>query len=110
MIMLNTLPWCWQSQSFVVPLRCCENTPDAVLEDEGQVWSLLSMDGLLEGDHSSNLTCCSLAFCPIRVPCNQLRRYTCSLLTTLMLVNWNNYQVAHLRSLQEPHAWGTSQW
>ena len=81
--MLNTLPWCW--------LRCCENTPDAALEDEEQVWSLLSMGGLLEGDHSSNLTCYSLAFCLIRVPCNQLRRYTCSLLAMLMLVSWNNY-------------------
>ena len=55
MIMLNTLPWCLQFQSFVVPLRCCENTPDTGLEDEGQVWSLLSMDGLLERDHSSKL-------------------------------------------------------
>ena len=63
--MLNTLPWCLQFQSFVVPLRCCENTPDTGLEDEGQVWSLLSMDGqvwsllsmdgLLERDHSSKL-------------------------------------------------------
>ena len=67
------------------------------------------MDGLLEGDHSSSLTCCSLAFCLIRVPCNQLRRYTCSLLAMLVLVNWNNYQVAHLRNLKEPQGWRTSQ-
>ena len=107
--MLNTLPWCWQSRSFVVPLRCCENTPDAGLEDDGQVWSLLSTDGLLEGDHSSNVTCCSSAFCLIRLPCHQLRRGTCSLLTMLVLMNWNIYQVAHLRSPQEPQGWGTSQ-
>ena len=74
MIMLNTLPWFWQSQSFLVQLKCCENTSDAELEDEGQVWSLLSMDSLLEGDNSSNLTCCPLAFCLIHVPCNQLPR------------------------------------
>ena len=43
-IMLNTLPWCLQFQPFVVLLRCYENTPDAGLDDEGQVWSLLSMD------------------------------------------------------------------
>ena len=42
--MLNTLPLCWQSRSFVVPLRFHENTPDAGLEEEGQVWSLLSMN------------------------------------------------------------------
>ena len=53
--MLNTLPWCLQFQPFVVLLRCYENTPDAGLDDEGQVWSLLSMDSLLEQDHSSNL-------------------------------------------------------
>ena len=34
-IMLNTLPWCWQSRSFVIPQRFCENTPDAGLEEEG---------------------------------------------------------------------------
>ena len=43
------------SQPFVVPLSCHENTADAGLEDEGQAWSLLSMDGLLARDHSSNL-------------------------------------------------------
>ena len=62
------------SQSFVVPLGCYENMPDAGLEDEGQVWSLLSTDSLLEGDHRSNLICCPLAFCLIHVPCNQLPR------------------------------------
>ena len=34
-IMLNTLPWCWQSGSSVIPLRFCENTSDAGLEEEG---------------------------------------------------------------------------
>ena len=62
MVMLNTLPWCRRSRSFVVLLRCCENTPDAGLEDEGQVWSLLSTDSLLEGDCRSNLFCCPLVF------------------------------------------------
>ena len=62
------------SQSFVVPLGCYENTPDTGLEDEGQIWSLLSTDGLLEGDHGSNLICCPVAFCLIHVPCDQLPR------------------------------------
>ena len=44
MIMLNTLPSCWQSRVFVVPLRFHENTSDAGLEEEGQVWYLLNMD------------------------------------------------------------------
>ena len=76
-IMLNTLPWFWQARSFLVPLRCWKNMPDAGLGDEGRVCSLLSRDGHLEGDHSSNLTCCSLAFCLIHVPCNQFTRWTC---------------------------------
>ena len=48
-IMLDTLPWCWQSWPFVVPWRGCENTTDAGLEDEGQARSLLRTDGLLQG-------------------------------------------------------------
>ena len=39
-----------------------------------QLWSLLSVDGLLEGEHSGSLTCCPLAFWLIHVPCNQLPR------------------------------------
>ena len=106
-IMLNTLPWCWQSWPFVVPRRGCENTTDAGLEDEGQARSLLRTDGLLQGQRSSTSPA-AIAFCLIHVPCNQLPRKTCSLLVLLVLVNWNNYQVAHLRSLQEPQGWGTS--
>ena len=63
-IILSTLPWCWHSASSLIPLKFCENTPDAGLEEEGQVWFLLSEYGcLLEGEHSCNLTCCSVAFC-----------------------------------------------
>ena len=50
-IMLNTLPWFQQAPFFVFPLRCWENTPGTGLEDEGQVWCLLSRDGRQEGDH-----------------------------------------------------------
>ena len=74
-IALNTLPWFWQARSFLVPLRCWET--HWALEDEGQVWSLLSMGCLLEGDHSSNLTCCPLAFCLIHVPCNPFTKWIC---------------------------------
>ena len=87
MIMLDTLPWFWQAWSFLTPLRCWENTPDAGLEEEGQVCSLLSRDSWLEGDHSNNLTCCPLAFCLTQVPCNQFSKSTCSLLAMLALVN-----------------------
>ena len=76
-IMLNTLPWFWQAWFFLVSLRCWENMPDAGLGDEGQVCSLRSRDSWPEGDHSSDLTSCPLAFCLIRVPCNQLTRWTC---------------------------------
>ena len=50
-IMLNTLPWLQQTPFFVFPLRCWENTPGEGLEDEGQVWCLLSRNGRWEGDH-----------------------------------------------------------
>ena len=52
----------WQARFFLVPLRCRENTPCAGLEDEVQVCSLLTRDDLPEGEHSSDLTCCPLAF------------------------------------------------
>ena len=72
MITLSTLPWFWQARSFLVPLRSWENTPDAGLEIEGQVWSLLSrMVDLKEQPHLI-----PLAFCLIHVPCNQFTRWT----------------------------------
>ena len=99
MIMLNTLPWFWQARSFLVPLRRWENTPGAGLGDEGQVWSLLRRDGRLEGDHSSSLTCCPLAFHLIRVPCNQLTRWTCLPSRHARAGKWNNH---------EADTWGVS--
>ena len=43
----------------------------AGLKAEGQLWTLLSTDGRLEGELSSSLSCHPSAFCPICVPCNQ---------------------------------------
>ena len=54
-IILNTLLWFQQAPFFVFPLRCWENTPGTGLEDEGQVWCLLSRDGRQEGDHIATL-------------------------------------------------------
>ena len=58
---------------------CC---PAEVLQKHTGLWAgrqgaaLVSaeLDGLLGGDHSGSLTCCSLAFCLIHVPCDQLPR------------------------------------
>ena len=65
MIMLSKYLGSGRLGSFLVPLRCRENTPCAGLEDEVHVCSLLSRDDLPEGDHSSDLTCYPLAFCAL---------------------------------------------
>ena len=53
-----------------------------------------------EGDHSGNLTCCPLTSCPI--PGISSPGEPASLLNLNVLENWNDCQVAHLRSLDAP--------
>ena len=59
-----------------------------------------SEESRLEGEHSGNLTCCPLTSCPI--PGISSAGEPASLLNPNVLENWNNYQVAHLRSLHAP--------
>ena len=56
----------------------------------------------LEGEHSSSLTCCPLAFCPSLCPGTNSPGASASLLNLNVLENWNDYQVAHLRRLHAP--------
>ena len=75
MLELNTLPWFWQTLSF---LSCWDTEKIAELGWKTRGSSVLFGGGSrLEGDHSSNLTCCPLTFRPIPVPWNQLTRCTC---------------------------------
>ena len=68
---------------------------------EGQGAALFSSEeSRPEGDHSSNLTCCPLTSCLI--PGISSAGEPASLLNPNMLENWNNYQVAHLRSVHAP--------
>ena len=68
---------------------------------EGQGAALFSSEeNRPEGDHSGNLTCCPLTSCLI--PGISSAGEPASLLNPNMLENWNNYQVAHLRSLHAP--------
>ena len=76
MLEVNTLPWFWRSLSFLSRWGVEKTGELGRKTDEGQLCSLPRRESTGR-DHSSNLTCCPLTFCPIPVPWNQFTRWTC---------------------------------
>ena len=91
--MLNTLPWFWQARSFLVPLRCWENTPDAGLGDEGEVWSLLRRDVNWKEITAATSPAAHWLFAWSMCPAINSPGEPASLPAMILLLNWNNYQV-----------------
>ena len=91
--MLNTLPWFWQARSFLVPLRCWENTPEGW---ETKARSGLCWGGRVDWKESTAATSPAAHWPFVWSMCPGINSpgEPASLAAMLVLENWNNYQVA----------------
>ena len=92
--MLHTLPWFWQAQSFLVPLRHWENTPDTVLGETGR--SALCSGGMVDWKEITAATSPAAHWLYAWFLCPGINSpgEPASLLNLNVLEHWSNYQVA----------------
>ena len=92
--MLNTLPWFWQAQSFLVPLRRWENTPDAGLGETGR--SALCSGRMVDWKEITATTSPAAHWLYAWFLCPGINSpgEPASLLNLNVLEHWSNYQVA----------------
>ena len=101
MLEVNTLLGSGRLSPFLSHLLVEKTHRTAGLKAEGQLWTLLSRDGRLEGELGSSLSCYPSAFYPICPAINSPAK-PASLRTMHVLVNWNYCQVGLLQILHKP--------
>ena len=101
MLELNTVPWFWRALSFL-SRRGAEKTQESWAERRGA--ALFSSEERIDWKEFTAVASPAAHWLYARSLCpgTNAPGEPASLLNPNVLENWNNYQVAHLRGLQEP--------